>query len=56
MLCGLEYRVVDRRIERSISVADMRMLRWMSGGTRDDRARNKYVRGSIGVASVVKLR
>ena len=31
----------------------MRMLRWMSGVTREDRIKNEYVRGSIGVASIV---
>jgi hypothetical protein len=29
------------------------MLRWMSGVARENRIRNKYVRGCIGVASVV---
>jgi hypothetical protein len=36
-----------------MSVAEMRMLRWMSGVTREDRIRNEYVRGSIDVASIV---
>jgi hypothetical protein len=40
----------DRRVEQSMSVAIMRILRWMSGVTRKDRIRNEYVRGSIGVA------
>jgi len=31
----------------------MRMLRWMSGVIREDRIRNEYVRGSIGVALIV---
>jgi hypothetical protein len=31
----------------------MRMLKWMSEVTREDRIRNEYVRGSIGVASIV---
>jgi len=36
-----------------MNVAEMRMLKWMSGVTREDRIRNEYVRGSIGVASIV---
>jgi len=36
-------------------VAEMRMLRWMSGVTRADRIRNKYVRNSIGVALIVDI-
>jgi hypothetical protein len=30
----------------------MRMLKWMSGMTRENRIRNKYVRGSIGITSI----
>jgi len=45
--------VVDRRIKQSLSVVEIRMLKWMSGVTRDDRIRNEYVRGSTGVASIV---
>jgi hypothetical protein len=47
MLYGLEYWEVDRRIEQNMSVAEMRMLRWMSGLTRENRIRNEYVRGSL---------
>jgi hypothetical protein len=36
-----------------MSVAVMRMLRWISGVSREDRIRNKYVRRSIGVESIV---
>jgi len=34
------------RIEQSMSDAKMRMLRWISGVTREDRIREKYIRGS----------
>jgi hypothetical protein len=40
---------IDRRIEQSTSVAEMRMLRWMSGETREDRMR----RDCIGVLLIV---
>jgi hypothetical protein len=36
-----------------MSAAKLRMLRWMSEVTREDRIRNEYVRDSIGIASVV---
>jgi hypothetical protein len=45
---GSESWVVNRRIEQSMSVAEMRMLR-MSGVAREDSIRNEYVKGSIGV-------
>jgi len=41
-------------MKRKMSVVEMRMLRWMmSVVTREDRIRNEYIRGSIGVASIV---
>ncbi|KAL4135686.1 hypothetical protein QTP88_007282 [Uroleucon formosanum] len=43
----------DRRIEQSMNVTEMRMLRWMSGVTRENIINNEYVRVSIGVASIV---
>jgi hypothetical protein len=33
--------VIDRRIEQSMSVVEMRMLRWTSGVTKEDRIRNE---------------
>ena len=57
MLYGSECWAVDKKTEQRLSVAEMRMLRWMSGVTREDRIRNEYIRGSLGVASIVgKLR
>ncbi len=35
-----------------MSVAEMRMLRWMCGKTRKDRIRNDYIRNKTGVASI----
>jgi len=37
------------RIDQILSAAEIRVLRWMSGVTRKDKIRNKYIRGSIGV-------
>jgi hypothetical protein len=53
MLYSSECWVVDRRIELSMNVTEMKMLRWMSGVTRKNRIKNEYVRGIIGVASIV---
>ncbi|VVC29271.1 Hypothetical protein CINCED_3A013440 [Cinara cedri] len=39
-----------------MNVAEMRTLRWMSGVTIEDRIRNEYIRGSLGVASIVDKR
>jgi len=36
-----------------MSVAEIRILRWMSGVLREDRVMNKYVRRSIGISSIV---
>ena len=54
MLYGSECWAVDKKTEQRMSVAEMRMLRWMSGVTREDRIRNEYIRGSIGVSSIVE--
>ena len=36
--------------ERRLEVNEMRMLRWMCGGTKKDNIRNEHVRGSVKVA------
>ncbi|XP_050548275.1 uncharacterized protein LOC126909909, partial [Daktulosphaira vitifoliae] len=39
---------INKRKERRMSI-----LRWISGVTREDRIRNKYIRGTIGVVLTV---
>jgi len=41
MLYGFESWTVDRRIELSMNVTKIKMLRQMSGVTRENRIRNK---------------
>jgi len=54
MMYSLKCWVVKRRIEqRSMSVAEMKMFRRMSGATREERIKNEYVKDSLGVASIV---
>lgn len=53
MLYGLECWTVHQKIEQRMSVAKMKILRWMSGMMREDRIREKYVRENIGVTSIV---
>jgi len=45
--------VVIKKIEQNMSVAKMRMLRWINGMTREDRIRNEYIGRSIGVTLIV---
>lgn len=42
---------IDRKIEQRINVAEMRVLRWISGVTIKDKIKNWYI---TGVASKVE--
>ncbi|KAL4185508.1 hypothetical protein AMTRI_Chr10g6290 [Amborella trichopoda] len=35
-----------------MSVADMRMMRWMSGKTKNDRIQNEFIQENLGVAPI----
>ena len=52
MLYGAEYWPTKRRHFEQLSVAKMRMLRWICGHTRMDRVRNDGIRDRIGVAPI----
>ena len=52
MLYGAECWPTKRRHVQQLSVAEMRMLRWMCGHTRRDQVRNEGIRGRVGVAPI----
>ena len=52
MLCGTEMVSVRKTGEKKRDVAEVRMLRWMSGVTREDRIRTDYIRGSTEVVKI----
>ena len=54
MLYGTKTASVRKAEEKKLDVAEMRMLRWMSGVTREDRIRNEYIRGSSKVVEISK--
>jgi hypothetical protein len=54
MLNSSKCWAVDRRIKQNMSVAEMKMLRWMNGVSREDRIRDDYVRGSISMTSILE--
>jgi len=54
ILYGTECWAVKSQHENQISVAKMRMLRWMMGKTRNDRIKNDTIRKRVGVAPIVE--
>jgi hypothetical protein len=54
MLYDTESWVVKSQHESKVSVAEMTMLRWMSGKTRQDRIRNDTIRERVGVTPIVE--
>ena len=40
---------VEKEQEKKLEVAEMRMLRWMCGGTKMDKIRNERIRGTTKV-------
>ena len=54
MLYGTETSSMKKTEEKRMDVAEMRMLRWMCGLTREDRIRNEYIRGSTKVVEISK--
>ena len=54
MMYGAETWAVKKAQERKLDVAEMRMLRWMSGVTKLDRIRNERIRGAAKVGEISK--
>ncbi|RZB91510.1 Carbon catabolite repressor protein 4-like 2 isoform B [Glycine soja] len=54
ILYGTECWAVKSQHENKVGVAEMRMLRWMCGKTRQDKIRNEAIRERDGVAPIVE--
>ncbi|KAL5157933.1 Obg-like ATPase 1 [Glycine soja] len=54
ILYGIECWAVKSQHETKVGVAEMRMLRWMCGKTRQDKIRNGAIRERVGVAPIVE--
>ena len=54
MTYGLEAAPLKKIEGRKLDVAEMKMLRWMSGVTRMDRVRNEHIRGTVKVTETSK--
>ena len=54
MMHGAETWAVKKAHEKKLDVAEMRMLRWMSGVTKMDRIRNERIRGTTKVGEISK--
>ncbi|KAG2578064.1 hypothetical protein PVAP13_6NG184603, partial [Panicum virgatum] len=52
MLYGAECWPTKRRHVQQLSVAEMRMLRWICGHTRMDQVRNDDIRDRLGIAPI----
>lgn len=54
MTYALETAPIKKTEEKRLDVAEMKMLRWMSGVTRRDKIRNDIIRGSVKVIETSK--
>ena len=54
MLYGTKCWAVKSKQENKLNVAEMRMLRWMSRHTEQDRIRNECIKEKVGVAPIVE--
>ena len=54
MMNGAETWAVEKAQEKKLDVAEMRMLRWMSGVTKLYRIRDERIRGTTKVGEISK--
>ena len=54
MMYSAETWSVKKAQEKKLDVAEIRMLRWMSGVTKMDRIRNERIRGTTKVGEISK--
>ena len=54
MMYGMEATPIKKVNEKRMNVAEMKMLRWMSGVTRRDRIPNTRIRGTAKMAKLSK--
>ncbi len=54
MLYGTECWTIKKQTIHKMSVAEMRIFRWISGNTRKDWIQNEEIRLKIGVAHIDK--
>jgi hypothetical protein len=52
MMYGAECWAIKGQHVQKMSVAEMRMLRWICGHTRKDKIRNDDIRDKLGVAPI----
>ena len=52
LMYGTECWAIKKNCNQRMSVAEMRMLRWMTGVTRKDRIRNDIIRRNLDVAPI----
>ena len=52
LLYGTKCWAIKKYHAQKMSIAEMRMLRWMCGNTRRDIVRNEDIRTKIGVTSI----
>lgn len=53
MLYSIKYQIVNRNIERRISLVEMGILGWINGLIRKYKIKNDYVKGGLRMVLIV---